>query len=85
MHPDTISSWFPEFLERNKLPEIRFHDLRHTYISILINSKIPDNEIASRAGHADPSTPKRLYGHVFKSIKTEATSAVENALQKKKL
>ena len=85
VHPDTISSWFPEFLERNNLPRIRFHDLRHTYVSILINSKVPDNEIAARAGHADPSTSKRLYGHVFKRIKTEATSAVENALQRKKL
>ena len=85
MHPDTISSWFPEFLVTNKLPRIRFHDLRHTYISILINSNIPDNEIAARAGHADPSTPKRLYGHSFKRVKTEATSAVENALQRKKL
>ena len=83
MHPDTISSWFPAFLETNKLPRIRFHDLRHTYISILINSKIPDNEIAARAGHSDASTTKRLYGHVLKK-KTEATSVVENALQKKK-
>ncbi len=43
-------SKFSAVSERNNLPRIRFHDLRHTYISILINSKIPDNEIAARAG-----------------------------------
>lgn len=28
-HPDSLSSWFPEFMVKNGLPRIRFHDLRH--------------------------------------------------------
>lgn len=35
---------------------------------------------ADRAGHADPATPHRLYGHVYASMKDEAASAIENAL-----
>ncbi|GAB6172041.1 tyrosine-type recombinase/integrase [Paradesulfitobacterium aromaticivorans] len=81
MHPDTISSWFPEFLSENKLPRIRFHDLRHTNITIMIANKVPDIEIARRAGHSDPATPHRLYGHVYASMKDEAMDAIENALQ----
>lgn len=81
MHPDTVSSWFREFLADNKLPKIRFHDLRHTNITIMIANKVPDIEIARRAGHADPATPHRLYGHVYASMKDEAVAAIENALQ----
>jgi len=81
MFPDTISSWFQKFLIKYSLPKIRFHDLRHTNITIMIANKVPDNEIARRAGHADPATPKRLYGHVYSSMRDEASSAIENALR----
>ncbi|ODA42135.1 site-specific integrase [Desulfosporosinus sp. BG] len=81
MFPDTITSWFQKFLKNHDLPKIRFHDLRHTNITIMIANKVPDNEIARRAGHADPATSKRLYGHVYASMKDEAASAIENALK----
>jgi len=81
MFPDTITSWFQKFLKKHNLPKIRFHDLRHTNITIMIANKIPDIEIARRAGHADPATPHRLYGHVYASMKDEAANAIENALQ----
>lgn len=83
IHPDTISSWFPKFLFANNLPKIRFHDLRHTNITIMIANKVPDIEIARRAGHADPATPHRLYGHVYASMKDEAASAIEDTLRVK--
>jgi len=55
----------------------------HTNITILIESElVSDNEIARRAGHADPSTPKRLYGHVYSTMEKTATLAIEKALSK---
>lgn len=81
MFPDSISSWFSKFLSDNDLPKIRFHDLRHTNITIMIANKVPDIEIARRAGHADPATPHRLYGHVYASMKDEAADAIENTLR----
>ena len=62
-HPDTISSWFRKFLTDNKLPLIRFHDLRHTHITMLLERGASNLAVADRAGHADPSTPARIYGH----------------------
>lgn len=82
MFPDTITSWFQKFLKKHDLPKIRFHDLRHTNITIMIANNVPDNEIARRAGHADPATPKRLYGHVYASMKDEASNAIENTLRR---
>lgn len=60
MFPDTITSWFRKFLTNHNPPKIRFHDLLHTNITIMIANKVPDIEIARRAGHADPATPHRL-------------------------
>jgi len=80
MFPDTITKWFSKFLNNHNLPKIRLHDLRHTNITIMIANKVPDIEIARRAGHADPATPHRLYGHVYASMKDEAANAIENTL-----
>ena len=82
LFPDTLSSWFPKFLRRHNLPRIRFHDLRHTNITIMIANKVPDTEVARRAGHADPATSKRLYGHVYASMQDESTNAIENVLKR---
>lgn len=47
----------------------------------MIANKVPDNEIARRAVHADPATPKRLYGHVYASMKDEAAKCHRKCLQ----
>jgi len=71
MFTGTITSWFQKFLIKHDLPKIRFDDLRHTNITIMIANNVPDIEIARRAGRADPATPHRLYGHVYASMKDE--------------
>ena len=36
MNPDTITDWFGKFIKRNNLPQVTFHGLRHTNVSLLI-------------------------------------------------
>lgn len=82
IHPDTISRWFPKFLTENKLPKIRFHDLRHTNATMLLEGNVPDLEIAERLGHADPSTPKRIYGHVTPDMQRRSVDTIDRAMAK---
>ena len=37
-HPDYVSKHFALVLRRNNLPHIRFHELRHSCASLLLNS-----------------------------------------------
>lgn len=52
-------------LRRNGLPEIRFHDLRHTAASVMLALNIPDKYAQQRGGWASNSTLKRVYQHTM--------------------
>ncbi len=44
---------------------IRFHDLRHTHASILIDQGHPETFICEQMGHANAAITRRIYGHLF--------------------
>jgi integrase len=44
---------------------IRFHDLRHFSATQLIGAGTDVRTVASRLGHADPSTTLRVYSHAI--------------------
>lgn len=45
--------------------EMRFHDLRHTYASILIHQGQTDQFICEQIGHSSSAVTRRVYGHLF--------------------
>jgi integrase len=57
--------WKPA-LERAGLPcTIRFHDLRHTYASMMIYAGVPLNDLKVVLGHSDISLTANIYGHLL--------------------
>ncbi|MEW6172192.1 MAG: tyrosine-type recombinase/integrase [Bacillota bacterium] len=78
MHPDSISSWFHDFLKEHKLPHLRFHGLRHTATSLLIAEGIPAKNISAWLGHSDIGTTMNIYGHAFKSVDREAADRLDH-------
>lgn len=81
MHPDTITKWFPEFLERHKLPHLSFHGLRHTAATMLINGGIPLKNISGRLGHSNISTTGDIYTHYLKSSDKVISDKLEQVYQ----
>ena len=75
--PGKVSKRFTELTERcNKvrknygldpLPEIRLHDLRHTFISMCINGKVDQLQVSANCGHRTEdrhmSTTIKVYWH----------------------
>jgi integrase len=64
--PDNFSSrdW-ARTLRRSKLQRIRFHDLRHTYASLLIAQGAHPKYIQAQLGHASIQTTLDRYGHLM--------------------
>jgi integrase len=52
-------------LRRSKLQRIRFHDLRHTYASLLIAQGAHPKYIQAQLGHASIQTILDRYGHLM--------------------
>ena len=61
---DYITAKFSKLLKENNLPHIRFHDLRHTCASLLIDNNYQLKDIQEWLGHADIQTTANIYGHI---------------------
>ena len=78
--PDVISKKFKYFLEVNNLKHIRFHDLRHSHVTMLIDAKVPLKVISERVGHSSVNTTLNIYSHALKEMDQEASDKISNVL-----
>jgi integrase len=70
----TIESRMARLLKLSKLnEELTPHSLRHTHTSLLAEAKVGLEEIMERLGHADDEVTRRVYLHVTKTMKKEAS------------
>lgn len=56
-------------LLRAKVDHCRFHDLRHTFASILVANGEDIVYVANQLGHASPAITLRIYAHLFDAEK----------------
>lgn len=68
-------------LKRAGLPLIRFHDLRHTAATLLLEAGVHPRAVADRLGHATPSLVMNTYGHVTERMQRDATAAMDRVLR----
>jgi integrase len=73
---------FKPLLERARLPDIRFHDLRHTAASLALALDIHPKVISERLGHASVGITLDLYSHVLPSLQREAADRLDSLLTK---
>ena len=68
-------------LSVNDLPKLTFHELRHTYASILNGNGIDAKTISEQLGHSNTSITMNIYTHSFDNKKRESAK-VFDTLQK---
>lgn len=78
--PDVISKKFRLFLKENGLKHIRFHDLRHSHVTLLIDAKVPIKVISERVGHSNINTTLNIYSHALKEMDQEASDKISSTL-----
>jgi integrase len=76
-----VSCAFKQVLREANLPDIRFHDLRHTSISILLDNGTPVNTVQSRAGHSKASVTADIYGHAMARSQQQAARMIEEIVK----
>ena len=77
LSPNYVTRRFKTLLRKHGLREIRFHDLRHTFASILISNDVPLINVSNFLGHADLSTTASFYIHLDKSSKLESARVID--------
>ena len=65
MDAHNLRKAFIAVLKEAGLPEIRFHDLRHTAASLMLNHNVPLLAVSRMLGHANPSITLNTYAHLY--------------------
>ena len=72
---------FKEFLEQAGLPNIRFHELRHTAATLMLKQGIHPKIVQERLGHSNISMTMDTYSHVLPSMQEEIANKLDELLK----
>jgi Integrase len=78
LHPNTLYRNLQKECERNGLPKIRFHDLRHCAASIMLLLGIPDKYAMERGGWASKQTMTGRYQHTIDTAAQTFSNSIDD-------
>ncbi len=78
LDPSKAYRQFKKLLEIGNLPDIRFHDLRHTFTSHAANSGIAPKTLSEIVGHSKASFTLDTYAHVTGDMQKNVANIVTN-------
>jgi len=79
-HNNMVKRHFEPALKAAGIERIRFHDLRHSYASLLIEQGENVKYIQSQLGHSSPTVTLNVYAHLMKPVNQEAACRLENMI-----
>jgi integrase len=79
--PSSLTRAFRTFMRRHKLPQIRFHDLRHSHATHLLAANVHPKIAQERLGHSNVSITLNTYSHVVPGMQQDAVAKVDAVLQ----
>jgi integrase len=71
---------FKLILRKAGLPEVRFHDLRHTHATLALLKTKNIKAVSARLGHADIRVTLETYAHFLPVMEDELVAAMEDLL-----
>lgn len=82
--PQGISNCYLRFMNRHKdeIRYLKFHGLRHTYASVLIEQGENPKTVQHNLGHADVSLTLQIYSHSYDSAQKKAAETLNDTLNR---
>ena len=77
----TMRNYIQKVGKKNNLPHITVHGLRHSAVSMLIDSGEALPAIAAFVGHANTQTTSRVYAHAIAQSTNKLSSSIEDYLK----
>ena len=78
--PSALTRGYKRLATKCGIDGVRFHDLRHTHATMLLEAGVPIHQVKARLGHRSITTTVDTYGHVL-----PASDAAVAAILKEKL
>ncbi len=79
--PAYVTHRFIKEIRKAGLPRVRFHDLRHSYATLML-AAVQDMKVVSQMlGHADIRTTYNIYSHVSTAMQKAAADKLDSVLR----
>ena len=82
INPQNMLKHFKANLKAAGLPDIRFHDLRHSTASLLLAKNTHPKLVAELLGHSTVSLTLNRYSHIINPLNTVVSDTINSALSK---
>ncbi|MBI1332242.1 MAG: tyrosine-type recombinase/integrase [Armatimonadetes bacterium] len=79
--PRNVRRSLTKVLADNKLPELRFHDLRHSCATLLLSQGTDPRTIMQTLGHSQITLTLNTYSHVIPALQRDAADKMDSILQ----
>lgn len=78
--PESMTQKWERFVEKHGLKKIRFHDLRHSCTTMMIEAGVDMKTVQTRIGHANITTTMNTYAHCTPAMDQSAADKLDNIL-----
>ncbi len=83
--PATLARDIRIGIAKTYLPDISFHDLRHTHATLLLQEGVAMKIVSERLGHSNINVTANTYSHVTETMQEAATEKIAAILTRKKI
>lgn len=80
MEPDNLRRSWGRIRKAADLDAVRFHDIRHTCVSLLLDLGVPPHVVRDIVGHSDIEVTMTIYAHTALGEKRKALGKLGDAL-----
>nr|WP_242066213.1 site-specific integrase [Brevibacillus laterosporus] len=80
LNPQYVHNHFKKFIKSLEIPDIRFHDLRHTHASIMLKIGEHPKIVSERLGHSSIQMTLNVYSHVTFDMQQESAARFDQAM-----
>lgn len=78
LDPDTPRNWLKKILKEAGLPSIRFHDLRHSAATLLMEKGVHAKVVQELLGHSSIMMTLDIYSHVLPSLQEDTKNKLDD-------
>jgi integrase len=80
LDPSMLSHNFGKMARKAGLRGVRFHDLRHTFASLMLLRGVPAKVISEALGHASVAFTMDTYSHIMAGMQSDAMALLDEVL-----
>ena len=78
--PGVLSHNFARIAKRAGLENLRFHDLRHTFASLMLLRGAKPKVISEALGHSSVAFTMDVYSHIIEGMQSEAMALLDEIM-----